>query len=178
MGGGAGIRFKIGDFAESTVEAQVSELASLPPPPAIAWFDAEGYMDGMDKVDGRLLTPVAVEVDVSEMTDVEEGTERGCVVYLYFNTNYSKFEEMIFGGWVRGEVTEGMQISFTGDIEYELHCEGQTVGTYSAPATITYALTEEGVYWYEDVFGSPDVPEDEWDYWNEDLRANYGYGGR
>lgn len=175
MGGGAGIRFKIGEFANGSETVPVSGLGSVKAP-QIQWFDAEGYMDGMDKVDGEILIPAEAEIDFSEIIG-DEDLGRDCEVSLNFSARYSKWETMIFGGWVRGEVKEGMSLSFTGDVEYELYCEGARVGTYTAPATLVYTLSETGVYWYEDVFGGPDIPEDEWDAWNEDLRINYGYDG-
>jgi hypothetical protein len=179
MGGGAGIEFKIGEFADSSSEEISLTALDTILSPSIEWFDAHGYMDGMDKVDGALLLPIGLDGDFSEILNSEDVKAPGeYTIIFHYSTEYSKWKTMLFSGYTRGKFTKDTVLSFEGDAEYEVFCDGEAIMWGDIEVALSYTPNETALYWYEDVFDSTEIPEEEWDNWLHELEDNYGYYNR
>lgn len=165
-----------GKFVNIKVDRTGSNLA-------ITSFSAEGYYDGMSNVDGRRVFS-SVEIDdgavkdavaedlgyaADEMEDdddliqrLKDGIKCSCEIKEGPEAGTSV---CIFAGWTRGTLKEGDTIEFINDLE--LHYDGGLYGYWNTTdineVTVTATLSENGEYWYKDVFENDEPEEDEAD---------------
>lgn len=199
-GGGAGIQLKIKEMTgelhytvKGTPENWKLEKKN-PSDISIDCFDAEGYDDGMINVSGnKVFSKVSVDENqireaigenidyLSDDEDFLEELENGFDIDVYLSG--SDFTNVIFGGWVRGKLTEGSEIDFNGNAEIYFDIN-ETQWAHEYDVTITGTLSKNGEYWYEDVFewtcpetdedGEPLDPEIEHEFHYDECVENYG----
>jgi len=191
-GGGAGIKFKVSKVYGIADIDLVNEVIKSVDTEPIDSFDAEGYQDGMNDVKGSLVIPeisfsdedknsivkIALEVlsreydlqEIKELYDFED-TES------YIEIRGFNFEGMIFRGYTRGKLGTGDAIELQGTAEIELHFNGDYFSLGEFDAELSLTGTEDFGYFYQDVFrfdGEGSWTEDDWYFWQEDLKSNYG----
>lgn len=203
-GGGAGIEFKVKQIsAELKYFAQgVPGCWMLKPAAtnsvAIDCFNAEGYMDGMDNVDGRkVFSEVSVSQDeiynainenISHMAEDDEEFVRQ--LYDGFNVDISlsgsTSGNVLFGGFVRASLKQGDTVDFTCNAGIYMDVDAQQWDT-DYELTVTGTLSQDGQRWYQDVFewacpdtdedGEPVEPEIESEIHWQNCEFDYGYSG-
>jgi len=173
VGGGAGIKFTI---EPEDYYVAVGRTGVIRPvgKPVITKFSAEGYQDGMGDVRGDLFIVKEVVFDKVEPKYIKELRKNGQLLVSWHNW-CDWPSKMVWGGYVRGPWKSLFPMIFDDElVSLELYGD--------LKATIVLAPGKEFGYWFEDVFGLVDCPKDErpeiwWYFWNEDLRANYGWKG-
>ena len=126
MGGGSGINFELklsGGYCLWHPRKRVFEITKCP---VIESFDTNDYMTGMQHVRGDLLKIINFEIQPLDPADsdwlAEHGSKFDCATYFYPQAE-GKIEEMIFGGYTRGDIRQAMaRLTFRSDMW--LDCDG------------------------------------------------------
>lgn len=191
-GGGAGINFLIKDTDNNliiTVKGSPENYTfEVKGGIKINSFNAEGYDDGMDNVDGnKIFSNINVENVIENakniineliehflnnqayMENFIDDLENG-IDFQIFPEHTSSYTT-IFAGWVRGKLKEGDVIEFNDWFELS---SDWIYDNNEFQATIYASLSKEGEYWYEDVFEYLPEDEDDWEIHYNDIRENYG----
>lgn len=167
-GGGAGITFK--NFEFDTV-FKIDRQFHVTQIPNIVRFDAEGYDDGMDNVNGNLVKVSSAEVLEYEKDEAQIKSEEQDAEAEAFTAELvleSGASDRWFGGqWVRAEVTLDSTIDLTYSIMQMEWFDKQ--GNYlftTTPQSATLAISlkpasGEFLDWYGQVFADAYYPEDE-----------------
>lgn len=190
-GGGAGIDFTIQDddgkiscVIQGTPEKW--EIIKKESTFKITRFNAEGYQDGMNNVNGER---VFKEVDVDNV--FEDAKESIDEIISYYSDDEDFLEDlangikinfdavdanssMLFAGWVRGKLTEDSEIEF--NETFEVWSQDWSFQNLTFDSSVIATLSKTGENWYEDVFEwMPDDNDDEfaWEIHHEDLDMNY-----
>ena len=169
MGGGAGINFELklsGGYCLWHPKKRVFEITKCP---VIESFDALDYMTGMCQVRGDLLKIINFEIETLDQADsdwlYERGGKRADQSMYFFQQADDKIEEMIFGGYGRGDIKKAMRgLTFSSDMWLD------SDGGCGIRATFGVDPTEEFYHFYEDVYENWCTnTEDDMD----DARENY-----
>lgn len=187
-GGGAGIDFQITDAdgkivleAEGTPNNYIIDVISNNF--EAKKFDADGYMDGMQNVNAK---KVFDNFDVSKIIEdakemindlVNQNKDDEDFIFdlengIRFDLTFRESEHsVLFGGYIRGDLNKGSIVPFKVDFDIDsdalwLH-EGITNEIYGV-------LSQEGEYWYEDVFKYCGDDEEDYDIHFQDCKDNYG----
>lgn len=153
-GGGAGIifdKFEFADGGKGVVQADGSVKWSVLP--KLSKFNARGYMDGLDGVRGDLLDVVDVTVTGLDMS--EGGFSAGDEVFVRSGGSLSSVWQ---GGWIRSEPKAGETINIE---KGGLELYNDTKGFEAEAGTMTLSVTEDFVYFYQDVFNYPDFSDED-----------------
>lgn len=170
-GGGAGIKMQATDVEgellyTGTVKNGKFKLNERPKEIKklfIERFDAEGYMDGMDRVNGKKVfqkcylnrkNKDALEDMINNMIEktVADYEDGDIEISVYFSTTTAS--EVLFGGWSRRTLKAGDEIEFP--VLVEISTDD---GEYDETDDIKMSglLSQNGAYWYRDVFESDDT---------------------
>lgn len=185
-GGGSGISFKLNGGNPSSYEGTLTRTDSgftvslKDNTYLVDSFDAEGYQDGMDNVDGRLLNAtISVDIDdkyaapyLIENYDMEVGDSVGIEIDPYEMPPV----HVISPGFGGRRSAENVDINWEGGAGY-LYVDGDS-RKVDMGYTIYATLTEEGQYWYQDTFEwMPEDEEDDGEFHFMEVRDNYGKRG-
>lgn len=155
-GPGAGITFKITDMENDpkyiiTLKKGKVTNIKLTRLPVIQTFEAFGYDDGMEKVDGRLMkvTDIVFEWDIISKEIEEEIDVDDAVLTLEADLHLKS--TTIFGGYSRGKVENGYVFHFEGSADLNYSAKGID-GALEAECILVVRATEDMESFYEDVF--------------------------
>ena len=170
-GGGAGIVFTINGIEDGDIVAirkGNKYKIKIKKMPQVDKFDAEGYMDGQQNVDGRLMKIVDLDFNEKEVTDsLVDNLESN-----YDSPDYWPNEVEISisdvdmkmthsGGYIRSTMKKGDTLVFE-----DRKCRATIVSDWSirnedVQIGMTVEVTQKMEYWYQDVFEAEYDEEDD-----------------
>lgn len=185
-GGGAGINFSINEMSGSvffTIKgtpekySMVNQSNDL----FIHSFNARGYDDGMDNVDGKIifrsidlddLYANCLNIIEKQVEDNKDDTEfvQNLAEGIQNEVNFIRSDDtMIYGGYVRGTLKQGDVINF--NVGFQLTNDWDTE---EFDTNIAAQISQEGEYWYQDVFQYVYENDQDIDIHYRDNEINYG----